>query len=328
VDLLKPVTYRGININDAGVVAGTSMLNGIGVDQCVFHPVGGVGYTEKKSLGDGRNSSDVFLDGRRISLAGTIYATSRSSAFDLKQELMAALTPTGAYLEDPGAYGYLPLAWYEPTADTAFVVDTDGLRYRHVYSNVRPLSTPNFIVDRDRIGGVESRGLTIPWQCQFEAIDPRIYGDEVLVYLSDVDNAAHTKNAAAQTFTNRGNYPAPLNLLMVIAANRPKPGFLKLTAGGSIMRIAIPISTHEQVFRYSGTLGVLTVEDSVTGVETLRQDLLVFLSNTTDPLIMPGSSAWSFTSVASEIGVSSVTYEDTPVAINVSTRVWFDEAYA
>lgn len=327
-DLTRPISYRGLQLNDAGPVQGTDKIVGVQIDRFYMGPVQGIGYTEKRALDDGRDASDVYLDGRRIALSGTVYGFTRADGFDRKGELMAALTPTGAYLEEPGDKGYLPLEWDEPTNDTDFDVDGDGLRYRHKYANVRPLAVPEQDMIRDRTGGDNAKGLSVPFTAMFEAVDPRIYGDRIQVFFDDIDNVAHTKNATAQTFRNRGKYPAPLNLLFVVPAAQAKPGILLLTAGGSIMRIVIPQSANEQVFRYNGIKKVLTVEE--LSMEITRRDLLTFDSETTHPKIPPGDSAWSFTSVISEIaGVSSPSsYMDIPVGVNVNSRVWFDEAYA
>lgn len=327
MDLWRPVAYRGVQLNDARRASGSSSLNvGVALERVVFGAVQGVGYTEKRSLADGRDASDVYLESRRIQLAGTIYGTTRSEAFDHVALIRTVCSPTGAYTSDPGDYGYLPLSWQEPTTDPRFTTDpVNGLRYRDMHSNVRPLTTPQFDIVRDRLGGLEDRGAGIPWSVQFEAIDPRLYGDTVTNYLTDIDNAAHTASVGTLTLLNRGDYPSPVKILFLVAANQPLPGYAKFTIGGSIMRIGIPKSVNQQIFRYDGVKKVLTIEEQ--GLEVLRMDQLVFLAESTHPLVPSGSTQWSWTTLPADLGVSAATYAAQPIGADPNSRMWFDEAY-
>ena len=330
MDLWRPVSYRNVQLNNVAVVPGGSVNTGVAIDRVVFGGVPGVGYTEKRSLSDGRDASDIYLESRRIVLQGTIYGTTRAEAFSRMAVLRTAMSPTGAFVADPSIYGYLPLYWQEPTTDTRFDADEEtGIRYRSLHANVRPLATPEFDVIRDRLGGVEDRGSGIPWTVQLEAIDPRIYGDRVTVYLDDTDNINHDHVVSGPYYlTNRGGYPAPVRLEFTVAANQVKSGFAKFTIGGSIMRIGIPKSTKKQTIRYDGIKKVLTIEEN--GLEVLRMDQLRFLSESTHPLVPAGTTEWTWTTLPADVVVPpevASSYAAQPIGADPTSRIWFDEAY-
>jgi len=100
------------------------------------------------------------------------------------------------------------------------------------------------------------------------------------------------------TFANRGDYPAPLNLLLVASAGAARN--YHFVGAGTDMFIDIPAATVAQVLRYDGYLHVLTVETN--GVEVLRMDLLRFQNETTHPVVQPGSSGWTGTGSAIATG--------------------------
>ena len=239
MDLSRPVYYRGLNLNDATAAAGRMPISGRQLDQVSIGAVTGVGYTEKRSQADGRDSSDVYLDGRRFLLSGSVFGESRSEAFDKLQEIRSVFTPTGAFADRPGAYGYLPLAWQEPTLDSRYPLDdVTQLRFRDLYANCRPLATPEVRMDRDRSGGKEGLGAGFQYSVQLEARDPRIYVDPAVTQ-DLVDNTT----SQSGTWENRGDYPSPLKALFVINPHAATTGRITVEAGGSQMLIQVPPST-------------------------------------------------------------------------------------
>ena len=321
MDLTRPVTYRGLALNDGTPEAGTGKVSGITLDDVVLGLVPGVGYTEKRAQGDGRDASDVYLDGRRFAATGTVYGRTRGEAHDKFQELKAALTPTSAFNAEPGNYGYLPLSWQEPTEDTRYTPDVvNGIRYRSMYANVRSMATPEQRVTRDRSGGRDSFGMGFQFSAQFEAKDPRLY--VVDPFVADFTDDS---NAGTGTFLNRGNYPAPLNILLVVKPHTGT-GQFRLDTGGSKLRIELPPFSAplvQQVYRYDGQLKVLTVEENA--IESLRFDLLSFENETTHPLVKPvaAGQTWSWSSAAV---TGPPAFVSVPMA--AMSRMWFNEAYA
>lgn len=323
MDLSRPVAYRGLALNDAVPAIGSGRITGNLIDDVSIGAVNGVGYSEKRSMADGRDVSDVFLDGRRIVMSGTVYGTDLADTHDRFQQLRSILTPTAAFSDEPGAYGYLPLSWDEPTGDTRFLADPGGvIRYRHLYANVRPMASPELRVNRDRSGGRPTLGSGFPFQVVFDAKDPRLYiAPEVM--------ADYTDNTTGQAgnWVNRGDYPAPLNVLLITAPHSAKDGQFTLVAGGSTMNIILAKSVNQSIYRYDGTLKILTVEENA--IEVLRMDLLVFPAENTHPLIQPNppvpagsSSPWSISTVITV----DATHQVVPLLAN--SRMWFNEAYA
>lgn len=298
MDLTRPVAYRGLNLNDATFANAPTL--GIALESVGWPGVQGVGYTEKRSQADGFDASDVYLGLRRLLVHGTVYGRSRAELFDKVQQLREACSPTAAFTDEPGSYGYLPLTYDEPTLEVADF--TNGFKPLQVF--VRPVQTPALQIVRDSIGGVPDRGGAIAFDIGFEAKDPRIY-----VRPEATTNLTGT--TASGNLRNRGDYPAPLNGLFVIPAANPA-GLITVNVGGSQMQITVPDSAAQQTIRYDGTAKILTVEEN--GLEVLRMDLLKFLANTTYPLVPPGLSAWSWSSTAGAVGTGS--------------RLWFWESFA
>ena len=327
MDLHRNVTYRGLSLNDVTNDSAVEPLEGIGLDTVIIGGVTGVGYTEKRSQADGRDASDVYLDGRRYSLAGTVYGENRQRVFDRLADLKAAMSPTGAFGEQPGMYGYLPLHWYESTLDTRYVLDAvRNTRFRYLYALVRPLAVPEVRIDRDSIGGIGPSGGAVQFSVQLEARDPRIYVDPpVTVYIPSltIPNPVNPTGSKGK-WLNRGDYPAPLKLRFLFHPHA-NPGRVTIEAGGSKFIIKVPSSTVDQVIRYDGQLKVLTLEQSE--IESLRMDLLSFVGEATHPLIPPSSktsdgwSAWMFTTGTGTPG-------EVVLPIISPSRMWFDEAYA
>jgi hypothetical protein len=210
--------------------------------------------------------------------------------FDFQQELLTALSPTAAYNSNPAEFGYNALNYAVPTEDTEYEEDINGDRLRILYVNARPLATPTVDILRDASGGQDDLGSGIGWSGVLECKDPRVY------VFPDREQALDGSDSG--TFVNRGDYPAPLNILLYKTSSSDSS--YHFVGAGTDMYIDIPASTVPQVFRYDGYLHVLTVETN--GVEVLRMDLLRFANETTHPVVQPGTSGWTGTGPALAAG--------------------------
>jgi hypothetical protein len=245
----------------------------------------GMGYTEKRSQDDGLDASDVYMGARYITLAGTVFGNTPGDLFDRLQGIRTALTPTVAYDAGQPDYGYIPLQFSLPTEDTAFPTGIPDVFVKPLEFRARPIGQPQFSIRRDMGafagGGMDGgnageKGGAVAWRATLECKDPRMYvrPDVWKPFTSVVTGAP---------IVNRGDYPAPLDVLLGITSSGPS-GRVEIDVGGSNMVIALPSLTNA-VVRYSGQLKVLTVETG--GIETLRMDLLSFNNDTTHPKVQP-----------------------------------------
>lgn len=299
MDLTRPVSYRGLDLNDVTQTPAGN-LYGIQIDSADYSDVAAQGYLEKRSMADGYDASDIFLGQRRVMLQGTVYGQSRPEAFDKLQRLRWVFTPTTAYAESPGEQGYLPLNFEVPTLNeidwpTGYIAQC---------VRVRPSRQLMFAIRRDQTGG--DGGLGIQWQAQLDARDPRVYAQEPV----DLDEWPRQRNGSG-SMCNRGDYPAPLNVLIYAPAGQAEAMF-HLQIAGSNMHIKTEGGSAAQVVRYRGADKVLTVQDGPN--ENLRMDLLWFTAGTTHPLIQPGDNPYS--------------YQSPDVDIHPETHMWFWESWA
>ena len=301
MDVTKAIGYRGIDLNT--VVIDSEGMYGTEIKRVEYPGVQGIGYDEKRAQADGYDSSDVYLSKRLIGLGGATYGRTRGEAFDRLQEVITALTPTAAYDDSPGDRGFLPLDFYVPTSDLA----NFPLGYIHRMVLARPARQPSVTYVSDESGGNDDDPLALTWTGLLECRDPRVYA-----YIPTDTAIDKTKGSKAGSFINLGDYPAPLNLLLVVAAGSGAGNF-HLVGAGTDMRINIEAQTYEQTYRYSASTKVLTVE--INNVETLRMDLLHFLQQTTHPLVPVGTSAYSWTKGAS-------------VNLGDDCRMWHWDAWA
>lgn len=203
MDTNRAITYRGFLLNDPDISDNISPDTGIAgcqITSVSFTDIDVVQYKEKRSESDGMDAGPVFLGGRRIHLAGTLYAASRPLLFDALTDLRAALSPTLAFRESPLTFGYLPLTFSVPTTR---VLDDE---YPDGFIDMRVLAIPwslSYIEDDDTIGGDDADKLAIPFQATFQQIDPSMTGeDPVEVSLGVVETKAVTGVAATDLFTS------------------------------------------------------------------------------------------------------------------------------
>jgi hypothetical protein len=305
-DTTRDILYRTFKLNDSAIrdsiEAGAG--NGKGIDGSVvdswdLSDMDVVQFQEKRALQDGMDVGDVYIGGRRLKMAGTLYGSTRGVFYDLLDDFLAATNPVLAQREVPLDKGYLPLYFAKPTNRLDYE-DEEGMI--ELFVNALPRMR-QYIIQRDQQGGSDNQGLAIPWQATFLMRDPAVYG----VDLQDVDLTGG--GTTAGDFENRGNYIARLNMLAVVGS---AAGSITLTAGGVTITISIPASTGNRTIRYKGFDKVLTFEEN--SIETIRMDKLILPASGQHPIIPPGTSAYSvtFNTVVGQTG----------------SHMWFYEAYA
>lgn len=305
MDISRDVEYRGFLLNDEtiSIAPGGGIGSGISgcvLDSCDLSDVDVVQFTEKRSLSDGMDAGDVYMGGRRVRMAGTLYAVTKALLFDSLQELRDALSPTLAFRESPGDKGYLPLYFSVPTNRLA--------DYPAGAIALRVLAMPRAfqaIIQKDHIGDDDAAALAVPWQATLVMRDPRIMSAEPQD-ISFTTGGTHTQTG---DLVNRGSYHCPLNMLISVTS---AAGTITCQMGGSVFTITVPSSTGARLIRYNGEEKVLTVEEA--DVEALRMDLLTFQQQTTHPLVPGGTSEFS------------VTF--TGVTVQSGSHLWFWESYA
>ncbi len=319
MDLTLAVRYRGLNLNSAAAAGPGDPISGIKIEQALWGGAPAVGYTEKRSLTDGYDASDVYLGRRSLRVRASVYGLNRADLYDRKQALMSCIHPTAAFLDDVGAKGYLPLTFFEPTLDTVNfdpVVAPDshtdppttlGYALRPLQVYARPMGQPDFIVDADRTGGQRNRGLAMPMQWAWDIIDPRVYLQSEQEY--PLDGAGPFVDVPIQ---NRGDYPTPVNVLLGVAAASGEDT-ATITVGTGTFIIKVPDSTSDQIIRYSARQKVLTVEEE--GVEVTRMDLLDLGTSDTHPQVLPGDTGFTL------LTANGITFQ-------AGSRLFFNEAYA
>ena len=310
MDLTRPVLYRSHNINDVAQQGSAGPLAGNQITSVNYYGVEAVGYREKRSASDGYDAADVYLGARNIRLTGTLYGVNLADLYDRKSLFIAAMLPTSAYAESPGDFGYLPLEFEIPTLD----LDNwdDGFIPQMI--RARSMGTPSWLIDRDRVGGIDAKGYALEWEHFMEARDPRIYGQsEKVTYF----NASGSASSGSGTLVNRGIYPTPINILMFVPGSTNAERRLTLTVGGSQIKITLPASDEDQTARYNGTEKTLHVESE--GSNVLRMDLLEFPQGVEHPLLAAGPSSYSW---ENRNGAAAL------VNVNALSRFWFWEAWA
>lgn len=279
MDLKASVHYRGVDLNTTNRTSGIGGgISGLQLNAVDFSPVAPVGYTEKRARGAGRDASDVYPDGRRISLQGQAYGRSRAEVYDFVRDLAVLFDAASAFDDDPAAQGYLPITFTEPTELVTF---PDGLE---LAINARPAAAASFQIVRDLLGGADSKGGSILYQAVLEAIDPRVYVSEPVV----VDLLG--TGGAEPALIHRGTVPSPVMVRLSIPGSLAA-GTVTLTLNGDAIVIAVLDSASQQDYLYDGAKRLLW--RTTGGVTTLKLSLLT--SN--HRLVQPGPNTlvWSST---------------------------------
>lgn len=298
MDLKRPVQYKDFELNTTTRVPSASggLISGTQLNAVDFSTVPAVGYTEKRALGDGRDASDVYSDGRRIDLRGQVFGATRSEVYDLLTELRSVFSARLAFDYNPARQGYQNLQFEEPTLIPALDMDSG---YKMLVMYARPVGEPSFQIVRDLLGGAESKGGTILYQAALECKDPR-------VYLDDNDYVFFNEGLAGASgvIVHRGNYPSPVRDLIVTVPSALGAGTFTFTLNGQPITITILDSAVDQIYHYSGYAKTLTLQKS--GVTTLKMSLLT----TSHPEFQPGANSYSWTtSVDLPVGVSYIRFQ-------------------
>jgi hypothetical protein len=276
MDLKAPVTYRGLDLNTTTRIPGGG-ISGTQLNAVDLSTVSGVGYSEKRALGDGRDASDVYLDARRIAMQGQVYGLTRAEVYDLMRQVAAIFNPVLAFDEDPVLQGFLPMTFHEPSGLAAFTPDgMDLLIY------VRPIAQPSFQISRDLLGGADSKGGTILYQVVLEAKDPRLY-------VADPVYVAFVGTGATSALANRGDYASPLTIQLHVPAALGA-GTVTVTLNGQTIVITVLDSAVDQDYVYDGAKKLLTLTKA--GVTTLKMSLLA----TAHPKVNPGANTITWAS--------------------------------
>jgi hypothetical protein len=101
----------------------------------------------------------------------------------------------------------------------------------------------------------------------------------------------NTSASGSGSFLNRGDYPAPLQVILNVGTHTGN-WYWHFTGGGSQMIIRLPATTTSYLVRYDGYMKVLTLTQD--DIEYLRMDLLDFTADKTHPLVAPGTSSWTW----------------------------------
>jgi hypothetical protein len=332
MDVSKSIIYRSLDINAASLQTGR-VIRGITVEQVDYSDIEVVGYTEKRAAADGVHASDVYLGKRSVNMSGLIYATSVAELFDYLHTLRSVFSAPSAYLDDPGNKGFLPLYYYQQTADTvsfpaipaappqpAYPAGTVPL-----YMNLRPTTPLRFSIIRDRqaqTGGKKS--TSTPWNVKLIAKDPRVYiSPPQQVQINGAPNATQINGSAV----NRGDYESPFNIELVIGATAPPANATFHIVGLNNIDMTIKVEQKAKVtYRWMGDDRVLMTEDTSNGPGTaplvLRMDLVTFATKQRRPMvpasIFPPTRPFS----------TPYKYWRTNLTLDPGSLLWWGEAFA
>jgi hypothetical protein len=329
MDITKSIIYRGLDINAASLQTGR-VIRGITVEQVDYSDIEVVGYTEKRAAADGVHASDVYLGRRQVAMNGLIYAASLAELFDYLHTLRSVFSAPSAYLDAPGDRGFLPLYYYQQTADTvSFPAITTPIAYPAgtvpLFMNLRPSTPLRFSVVRDRqaqTGGKKS--TSTPWAVHLIAKDPRVYiSPEQQIQVNGGPNATQINGVAI----NRGDYESPFNIELVIGAATPPANASFHLIGLNNVDITIKVEQKAKVtYRWMGDDRVLMTEDTSQGGGTaplvLRMDLVTFATQQRRPMvpasIFPPSRPFS----------TAFKYWRTNLTLDPGSMLWWGEAFA
>lgn len=306
MDPTRPISYRGFNFNTIDSLE-DSKQRGCRVDHVWLGDVEVDGYTEKRSLDDGHDASDVFQGMRTIRMVGTLFGESRGALFDRLRAMRAAVNPRLAYDEVPEEKGYLPLLFYEPTEVTG---DWDeGVIPLFIKS--RAVTGVRTDIEYRGAGGEDSSPLALPYDVTFRAIDPRVYAQ---------NRSEHFINGTAGdiTFVNRGTYMAPLNILLVLGAQAAHARTFTFTGAGTTFDLVIPAGDESLVVRFDGMKKVVT---SQTADDASTEKLVMdFVSeDLVWPVVPHGDTDASWLIKRDD---------DTDAEVKVNSLMWFRESFA
>lgn len=195
-DLSLPITYNSLSINTVARTAGGAPMSGYLVDEFDYSRIDVSQKLDKKAIADGLDAQDLYLGGRHISMIVSVYGSTKGDFWDKAQDLLTAFSPTLAYSALSQALGFLPLDFYQPTADIVtwpLSAYPNGLPLRFY---ARPFATPAYVARRDEQGGLSGKGISKQFRISLLARDPRKVAQAI------------SSTSSTSTLTMKGDYPA------------------------------------------------------------------------------------------------------------------------
>lgn len=159
MDLNKNVTFLGLNLNQPVVSGGVA--SGCTIEQVDMSAIEVRQFREPRALEDGEDLGPVYKGGRRITITGTVYGTTRTQAFTTIETMNVALYPTKNYITTPASFGFAALTFYDVVdgAQYHLLARSDGLRVQW---------------EKQMFGGNDLDPLAVPWSCTFVVAAPVI----------------------------------------------------------------------------------------------------------------------------------------------------------
>ena len=300
--------YRGFDANTTVVTA--AGIAGCQIDSIDPSDVDVVQFQEKRSLEDGLDTGQVFLGGRRLRLAGTLFDLTRQLLFDRYWAWRAAFSPTLAQGDSPADHGYVPFYFSVVTNDTADF--PSGQIDMQVFAMSKAIQA---VFQRRQQGGADADPLAIPWQATLVMKDPRIYSATTVDHAFTntpivtsvtatastnlVNKTGHGLSAGQALYFTALTGGTPLvvgTVYYVIAAGLTANAFaLATTAGGS----AIDITVDGSAGSYA-----LVVSDASTwknrGTYTCPMNMLIVVGAQAGTIVVSaGDSQFTITLPAS-----------------------------
>lgn len=298
MDLTRAIRYRGFDLNKIMYDAVSRDMVGCEVRSVEYGSVVGVGYEEKRAMGDGTDVADLYLGKRIVTMTGNVYGRTRAEAFEKFNDLADVMTPTDAYEDSPVNRGYVSMDFYMPTTDTTYF--PSGLI--HAVMLVRPMSSLSARFDSDVHGGDDDKALAIPWTARLDARVP-----DIVNY--DFTTKALTGDDETFSMRNRGNRPARAEVRLVAPPrfNDNASGYVNIRIRSDSFRIRIPPSSKQSQFKYDTHNKVLTRNGDV------RMDLITLNRGGWHPKVPPGNvaMAWARTSTKPLRSGSYLRFRDT-----------------
>lgn len=269
MDFSKAIDFDSFQFNTLNTQAGGLGSSGYLLDEIDLSDIEIAAYYEKRALRDGIDASDVYLGRRRINAIVTVFGSTQGDFWDKHQALLAAFSPTLSYSSDSANLGFLPMNFFQPTANIAsWPASTypDGIPLRYY---VRPAANPAYKLRRDDLGGVAAKGLSLQVRLSLLARNPR--------KVTQAETTATTSTGAGY----RGDYPNYVDISIVSGS---ATGNGRLEIGANVLSVNIDAASTTYTFyseRFAFYKGA-----------TNRDDLLY--GNTT-PFIFDGSEGSSVT---------------------------------
>jgi sugar phosphate isomerase/epimerase len=156
-DLTRTIAFRSTALNTVTNTGG--VLVGCSTTRFEISPPELVQFIIKLAKDDGMDIGPVWQGARQITLAGTVYDSTRGKAFDRIIALEGIMLPAS------GGYGTYALTYY--------LAREAGPGYIQKSITVRPNGL-RWATSIEMFGGADAQPLAIPWTATFYAANPDI----------------------------------------------------------------------------------------------------------------------------------------------------------